>query len=519
MKKTVITTLLLFAIFGTKAAFSQTTREDFDRFRQQSQQTFREFQEQSRQEFEDFRARSNAEFAAFMEQSWEEFRVFRGIPAPPPMPPVVIPKVDPDNIPPPKRQPIDEVIPLPIPEPQPQPVAPIVVPPTAPEPPPPPVIRPEVPTPPPPAPAVNYFTFTFFGTECRVRLDNSMRFRLNDISERAVAQMWTTLSDSRFNALIADCLALRDRLNLSDWSYKLMLRAMTEQFFGANSNEAILLQMFLLTQSGYKVRIGRAGNRLVLLVPFRENLYGVSFFNLGGQRFYIMSDVPQGYGVAVFNKAFPQERFFRWQTSGLPSLAMDLTPPRTFTTASSPRSFIEGRPPINITIQTNRNLMNLLYTYPFVRWDMYVHAGLSEQVRQVLYPALQRAIAGKSNLEAVQILLDFHHHAFAYMTDCDQFGYEKPFFADENFFFPYNDCEDRAILFAILVRDLLGLEVVLLHYPNHLSTAVHFPEHVEGDHFMIDGRRFVEADPTFINARVGMTMPQFRGVSANVIRL
>ena len=174
---------------------------------------------------------------------------------------------------------------------------------------------------------------------------------------------------------------------------------------------------------------------------------------------------------------------------------------------------------INVTIQTNRNLLDYLYTFPPARWDRYVHAGLSETVQRVLYPALLEAIAGKNNVEAVQILLDFNHHAFAYMTNAEQFGYEKTFFADENFFFAANDCKARAVLFSILVRDLLGLEVVLLHYPNHLSAAVHFPEYVQGNYFMIDGRRFVEADPTFINASVGMTMPMFRGVSANIIRL
>jgi len=100
-----------------------------------------------------------------------------------------------------------------------------------------------------------------------------------------------------------------------------------------------------------------------------------------------------------------------------------------------------------------------------------------------------------------------------------KFGYERAFFADENFFYPYNDCEDRSILYALLIKDLLGLEVVLLHYPLHLATAVHFPENITGDYLTIDGKKFIVCDPTYIGASIGTAMPQYKNASANVIRL
>ena len=64
------------------------------------------------------------------------------------------------------------------------------------------------------------------------------------------------------------------------------------------------------------------------------------------------------------------------------------------------------------------------------------------------------------------ILIDFVQNSFQYQTDGEQFGYEKPFFMDENFYYPACDCEDRAILFSNLVKDLLGLDAVLLDYPE-----------------------------------------------------
>jgi len=117
----------------------------------------------------------------------------------------------------------------------------------------------------------------------------------------------------------------------------------------------------------------------------------------------------------------------------------------------------------------------------------------------------------------VNMFLNFLQTCFGYKTDAEQFGYERPFFPDESFYFPFNNCKDRATLFAILVREFLDLEVVLLHYPGHLASAVHFTEDVEGDYLMVNGKKFIVCDPTYIGANLGRAMDQFKGVSARVV--
>lgn len=129
-------------------------------------------------------------------------------------------------------------------------------------------------------------------------------------------------------------------------------------------------------------------------------------------------------------------------------------------------------------------------------------------------------VQGKSAYDAVATLLHYMHFGFDYATDDDQFGYEKPFFCEENFYYPRNDCEDRSILFSRLVRNLLGLEVVLLDYPNHIATAVCFPDgNVGGDYYEVEGRRYVVCDPTYIGAGIGMAQPAYKRVRADIIKL
>ncbi len=119
---------------------------------------------------------------------------------------------------------------------------------------------------------------------------------------------------------------------------------------------------------------------------------------------------------------------------------------------------------------------------------------------------------------AANILLHFVQTAFEYATDDEQFGKERPLFADETLFYPYSDCEDRAILYSVFVRELLGLDVVLLHYPGHLATAVCFDTEVYGDYMTIDGKRYIVCDPTYINADIGQAMPRFKQTPANIIK-
>ena len=132
---------------------------------------------------------------------------------------------------------------------------------------------------------------------------------------------------------------------------------------------------------------------------------------------------------------------------------------------------------------------------------------------------LKSAIQGKSEQDAANIIIDFVQTAFDYGYDDELWGGERPFFSDETIHYPFSDCEDRAILFTNLIRDLMGLKVVLLHYPNHLATAVQFNEDIPGDYLVINGARYLVCDPTYICASIGMTMPNKDNKTANVVFL
>ena len=153
------------------------------------------------------------------------------------------------------------------------------------------------------------------------------------------------------------------------------------------------------------------------------------------------------------------------------------------------------------------------------RWAMYANTPLEKGIQDQLYPSMKEKLAGLSQKDAVQQLLWWVQTGFKYEYDEKVWGRDRAFFGEESLFYPYCDCEDRSILLSHLVRDLLGLKVVLVYYPGHLALAVHFTDDVEGDHIMLDGRKFVVCDPTYIRSSVGETMPGMSNNEAKVILL
>ena len=117
------------------------------------------------------------------------------------------------------------------------------------------------------------------------------------------------------------------------------------------------------------------------------------------------------------------------------------------------------------------------------------------------------------------MIINFVQTAFVYEYDDKVWGGDRIFAADETLYYPYSDCEDRAILFTRIIRDVMGLETALVYYPGHLAAAVRFNEEIPGDYFVIGDKRYLICDPTFIGANIGRTMTGMDNSRAQVILL
>lgn len=482
--------LLAIACLTYLTGFSQedkTLREKYEAFKKENQK-----------EYNDFREQCNKEYAKFIRDAWKEFQMTPALPVPKEktVPPVVFPIKEREKPIEGHPIPFEKIVPPPVVQPQPQPLEPILL---------------------STSPSKDLYPFTFFGTKWKVSLSEEERFRLNDYDENTLADAWLLLSSDRYDALLYDCLKIRTEYKLCDWAYLLMLQEIAASFLGKDTNETTLLTAYLYCQSGYKIRLAQTNHHLYLLYSSKNTIYHLSYWTINNEKFYSLTPVEGS--LYICPATYPGETPLSLSIPYPPLLAKQVSEKRSLQA--------KGFPEIKTSVSINKNLIDFYNTYPTsmiqedfgTRWAFYANTPASEEMRQTLYPTLKKYIEGKSQQEASNMLLNFVQTAFVYEYDDKVWGCDRAFFSEETLYYPYCDCEDRSILFSRIIRDILGLETVLLYYPGHIAAAVHFTEDVAGDYLTINGKRFVVCDPTFINAPVGRTMTGMDNSSAHVILL
>ena len=352
----------------------------------------------------------------------------------------------------------------------------------------------------------------FYGTTFEVATDVAANLKLASNRESDVANAWKELCQKDHEQLVADCRNIKNDYKLNDWAYLLFTQQIGVQLYGeANQDEIAFLQMFLLCKSGYKVRLAKNDEKLKLLVATAGTIYSTPGLQLNGEKYYVFN-VTKGAsnGYYTYRQNFADSK-------NLVCLNLDEVP--LFEVDEIERVLTPSTKSFSVKTVINKNLQDFYRDY--AKCDVVLHykAPMSEELRKQLYDALKKEIEGKSQKDAANILINFVQTAFEYKTDGDQFGYEKPFFLDETFYYPFCDCEDRAMLFSTLVRDLMGLETVLLDYPKHIASAVRFTEDIKGDALEFkDGSVYLICDPTYIGATIGVCMPAFKQVAPEIIR-
>lgn len=454
---------------------------------------FEAFKKQQQQEYQDFKNKSDEEFATFLKQTWEEFKASAPEEAPTRPEPDKAPVFDNKKTP----LPPVEIKPVEMPKTPEKPYAPVKIDI--------PVINPQN--------RVNRVTINFYETPFQISITAIKNLNLCGNTEADVSDAWSKLCKSDYEQLISDCMQLKKEKQLNDWAYILLTKKIGEQILGTEKKDEIaFLQMFILSKSGYKVRLSKINEKLKLMIAPASTLYGMPYITLNGIKYYVFNaDKNEGaIGVYTYKQDFADAKnLIRLQIDAIPDLTTD-----EFTETV----FSKNNPNLKVNSVVNKNLIAFYKDYPQCDVAIYYKTPISKELQATLYPTLKAAITGKSQKDAANILLDFVQNAFKYQTDGEQFGYEKPFFMDENFFYPACDCEDRAILYANIVKDLLGLDTVLLDYPNHIASAVCFQEDIGGDYLIIDGKKYIICDPTFIGAPIGKCMDQFKQVSPKIIR-
>jgi hypothetical protein len=523
MKKLLFLVALLW-IATAQISFAQTYEEyvkqqnkQLNDFKQQRDEGLKALQKQ----FDDFVKERNKEYAAFLKQNWESYEAFKGNikPAQPKLPIIPAytpekPKIDPvkpkiDTIQKPKKPEI-----VPAEKERAKEIKPVAVikakglsTADAPMP-----LIPRSLTIPMDIQASNNTQIDFYGLKLGFEVDAAFRqIKLTSPSETGVSNWFTKACATDYQIITSQLLDYKSKYGINDWGTFLLAKSIGEKLYMGDNDNSRLFSWFVMLQSGYDIKPGLQNESIIVLLAITNEVYEMPFTYFNSKKYYIHQGIPGGK-LKAFNGSFPDAE-----------KALDLNFYKTPKFASKPGvkilKFNYNGKPYEFKFGYDNGMVSFLNDAPLAEIQVYFDASVSGFLKESAEASLAPILSNFEEAEKVNFLLSFVQNAFVYQTDDQQFKKEKFMLPDQVIHYPACDCEDRAVLFAYLVRSLVGLDVIGLEYPGHIATAVRFNKDQHGDFLMYKNKKFIVADPTYINAPFGLTMPDYAATLPKMIAI
>ncbi|MDE6126345.1 MAG: hypothetical protein K2G30_05245, partial [Muribaculaceae bacterium] len=347
--------------------------------------------------------------------------------------------------------------------------------------------------------------FDFYGMTLQVA-DPGLEIPRTVVDKQDLAARWRALRKDRKARATLDALrSLASGMKLNDYlTLELVRSYVGSRHASAGSASRASLAHFLLVGMGYDVRLGITGDRDgVLLVPLKQEVAEHPFLKLGGTKYYIFMDKKLGRADYARTSISTCDVTLDGSLAAIDCTLSDLDLPY------KPHHYRVDNGTLHIEGEVNANIFPLLRRYPLMQTGDFARSTVQPQVRREIVDQLSAQLSGKPRAQAVDELLKFIQSGFDYATDEDFHGYEKPYFLEENLFYPKNDCEDRAIFYTYMLWNVLGVPNHLIAYPGHESASVVLDELDGGDSYSYEGKRYLISDPTYIGASTGQCMPDY----------
>lgn len=366
----------------------------------------------------------------------------------------------------------------------------------------------------------------FYGRQVPLHVSQKLKAKSNGIDEKNVANYFTSIAKNReeTKALWDELTGVVNEFGLNEWGYFCLLRTLSEKMF-TNIDDRVLFCFYMLRNEGnFKTRVARGKNsdKLTLLIALdnSKEVYSYTFFQFKDDesgakkvKYYTV------YGGGKANEAVYSYDFCK-QDVDKKEMKLDFTKNLNMGACDVTRT-VQLTKKRSVTLPYNKAHMAYLNDVPMTVFPIYFVNPIAIEAQQVLQDNFNEMREQYTPTQFIQMLLHFVQTGFEYKTDDAQFGYEKYFYPEEVIGYPYCDCEDRSAMFAWLVQKYTNAKVIGLQYEGHVATAVWFGDdaNVKGDGFMYGGKKYYVCDPTYINASIGMTMPQFKGKTPKIIKL
>ncbi|MCG2715798.1 MAG: hypothetical protein L6422_05865, partial [Candidatus Marinimicrobia bacterium] len=329
------------------------SQEDVEDMMRKLQEATQEKINQSEQAVQDFIARDDAEFAKFLEEDWRMFQAFQGM--------VRDKKPKPVDVPVAKiKKPVvfkgKEVEPIQIPDKPKQ--KPILV---------------EKTVPGIPIERGKILNVKFFNVDLEIVYDERFKSPINiKVDNRSISKFWEILSRSDFDNFIKQAKYYKQNMNLNDWGYALLVHRIGKILYSRSQNEANLFTWFMLSKSGYNVKIGFNDTDVFLLLPTENMLYSTSYLTLDNQRYFIVSFDETSRNIG---KIFTYEGEYPGSNKLL-SFNIVVSPVFRNEVINKNLSFKYKNKTYTIPVKFNLDAVNFFEHYPQTNFEVYFNSTM-----------------------------------------------------------------------------------------------------------------------------------------------
>jgi len=349
-------------------------------------------------------------------------------------------------------------------------------------------------------------SFDFFGTYLAFDIAKDMKgARFYPQNKDGILNFFSSCASSDYDTLIRDIKEVSISMNLNDWGIYLLVREISKQVH-PNSDDSNLLSWFIFNKLGYAVKVGLADNHVVLMHYSEKIIYATPNYSFGNKKYYVVSN----YAKGSVGRLYSYKQDYPDATKPL-DLALKSLPNFKIDLKSKTLNFQNYSKDYTLFFEYNKNLIDFMATYPQADYETFFNAPLDERTYASIAKDIKKYVDGMSASEAMNFVLHFVQKSFIYETDEEQFSREKVMFAAETLYYDKSDCEDRATLYSYLVKELFGVSVLGIKYEDHMATALYIP--MSGDSIEANKKKYIVADPTYINSNIGQSMPKYRFIN------
>ena len=332
---------------------------------------------------------------------------------------------------------------------------------------------------------------------------------LSTVTNKKLKSVWQQLSETDHESTLEQLKRTQAELDLGDWgTIKLVEHLLERQFSDRNQRRAYA--WFILNRLQYEIRTGYTSNEVVLLMPVEHQVFGRDYISIDKKPYYILNKQAKGKVYTYDDVASsPDQQALNFSFNKLIKTSAQITELAFDYPIKSKNQ--------NFKIVFDSGLSDFLKDYPQIALKWYFATEPQLPTDASLTTQLEPLVRDLPERQAVDLLLQITQNMFDYQTDTEQFEQEKYLLIDESLYYGTNDCEDRSIFLAWMLRKILNIETIALDYPGHVALAVRTRVR-PGDHLIThQGKKYVIADPTYINAALGNVMPKLKNTLPEVI--